>query len=95
MILVSFLPLWCAIMHALDYMFVGAVGEIFVIIISSILMCTWCCTFFVSTADVEERYPQTDEEGNVAEQVRRPSQPEQVVDNAQSQIEERGIEERR
>ena len=64
MILVSFLPLWCALMSALDYMFVGAVGEVFVIIISTFLMCTWCCTFFIVTNEVEQQcgFDNNDEE---------------------------------
>ena len=62
MILVSALPLFVAIFKALDTMFVGAVGEIFAIIFSSTFCCVWCCTFVVSSSEVDEILTVADEE---------------------------------
>ena len=56
MILVSALPLFVAIMKALDTMFIGAAGEVFAIIFSAFFCCVWCCVFTVSSAEVDKEY---------------------------------------
>ena len=52
MVMVSALPVFVAVFKGLDYMFVGAAGEIFAIIFSSFFCCIWCCTFAVSSTEV-------------------------------------------
>jgi len=56
MVIVSALPIFCAIFMGLDTIFVGAAGEVFALIFSCSFCCVWCCTFCVSSTEVDRKF---------------------------------------